>query len=215
MWGRRCAERCLENARRHVAEGSESEGRRGVKPRRGADARCVPSVPGRYCRLKAPRGLWSTLPSGHSLRSSAHASLINHSRFSGGEPCNGPGRQPTTGPPERASADGKVYPTVDVSHLLKITSALLKACLGSGRYHRCRKPSTHVSLRHMLLERQQPVVQNRAMDWLDRSGRPPVWTPTRRPALPTSAPPRLNSRPVHSRPAAISAELCRHDSHRE
>jgi hypothetical protein len=76
------------------------------------------------------------------------ASMVNHSRFSGCEPCSGSGSGPTTGPPGRASVDGKVYLTVDVSHLLKITSALLKARSQSGRYHRCRKPSTHVSLRH-------------------------------------------------------------------
>jgi hypothetical protein len=76
------------------------------------------------------------------------ASMVNHSRFSGCEPCSGRGFGPTTGPSGRASVDGKVYLTVDVSYLLKITSALLKARSQSGRYHGCRKPSTHVSLRH-------------------------------------------------------------------
>lgn len=76
------------------------------------------------------------------------ASMVNHSRFSVCEPCSDKTWGPTIGPRGRASVDGKVYLTVDVSHLLKITSALLKARSRSGRYHRCRKPSTHVSLRH-------------------------------------------------------------------
>ena len=84
--------------------------------------------------------------------------MVNHNRFSAAEP-----RAPRLDGHKAIAlstpyAGVKVCPTVVVSCLLKITSASLKGRLGAGRYHGCRKLSTHVSLRHIGLKRRLLVV---------------------------------------------------------
>ncbi len=145
--GRSAPRPCLGEAGSHVGKAVRSEGGRGLLPLLKAglaafDLFLVDLADWVNPRRRVGFAAWVAAPA------AMRASMVNHSRFSGCEPCSGKRKGPITGSPGRASVDGKVYLTVDVSHLLKITSALLKARSQSGRYHGCRKPSTHVSLRH-------------------------------------------------------------------
>ena len=109
------------------------------------------------------------LPPVHARRQPPPSGMVKNTRFSGASTMSGPSpRRHYIGTYGGASAGGKVYPGVDLSHLLKITSALLKGRLWRDRYHGCRKLSTHVSLRHICLSVSCRLLLIRAMDWLDR-----------------------------------------------
>lgn len=88
---------------------------------------------------------------------------------------------------------------------------LLKGCLRTRRYHRCRKPSTYVSLRHIRLSVAASSTES-GHGLARLAPTPPCWEPPANPRLAEPRPRPESSRPVHPPPsAADAAARCRHD----
>lgn len=109
---------------------------------------------------------------------------------------------PTTGSTGAPFLGRKVYLTVDVTQLVKITSGLSRRLLGGTDTTDVADRSTSMcrtSTTPRLVRRPRHPL--RAMDWLDRRRRLTLGTASRRPALTRPDPLRLpRSRPVHPAP---------------